>query len=428
MVEILEHNARRPSRLCIALALVALAGCGRPLVSPVAATAGAATTAPRQVVALGRIEPTGGVIAISALPGERLTNFAKGVEAGAIVSAGAELARTATFDLRQTQLQAAELKLAMSQEQRSQDLSASKVQLEQSLATLAQAEAKLREMVAQEGKLQNLSEAAAIAQEDYEKLAALRANDEELITDHQLRRRRNASDRAIKEYESAAAAYPHALEAARKGVAAAKAGVTLAEQNIQVREKLDPTLAADLERQAAATTLDQAVLRAPAIEGEAKEFTVLRTMLNPGELVAQLPVLEIADLTRMSCVAEVYEADAKEIEVGLPVRLRSPAFTGAYADGAGGLPGRVTRIGSVVASPGLTNRNPLAPSDRSVVEVDVEIDPKDQAATAEAARRVGLQVTVEFLDAGQAQPSAPTKPSAKKPAKKAAKQPAKSPS
>ena len=421
MVESLEHNARRPSRLCFALAWIALAGCGRQMVTPVTATAGPATTAPRQVVALGRIEPTGGVIAVSALPGERLTNYAEGVEAGATVAAGDELARTATFDLRETQLKAAELKLTMSQEQRSQEQVAAKVQLEQSQATLAQAEAKLREMGAQEGKLQNLAEAAAIAKEDYEKLAALRADDEELVTEHQLRRRRNASDRAIKEYESAAAAYPHALEAARKGVAAAEAGVKLAEQNVQLREKIDPTMAAELERQAAATTLDQAVLRAPAVAGQANKFTVLRTMVNPGELVAQSPVLEIADLTRMSCVAEVYEADAKEIKVGQPVRLRSPAFTGAYADGAGGLPGRVVRIGSVVASPGLTNRNPLAPSDRSVVEVDVEIDPKDRAATAEAARRVGLQVTVEFLDAKPTKKPTSAKQTAKKPAMKAAK-------
>lgn len=409
MVELLEHKARCPIRFRIALAVVALAGCGRPM-GGAATTGDAGAAVPRQVVALGRIEPTGGVIAISALPGERLTNFAKGVKAGATVSAGAELARTATFDLRQTQLEAAELKLAMSREQRTQELTASKVQLEQSLATLAQAEAKLREMLAQDGKLQNLAEATAIAQEDYQKLVAMRANDEELVTEHQLRRRRNASDRAVKEYESAAATYPDALEAARKGVAAAEAGVTLAKQNVQLREKLDPTLAAELERQAAATTLDQSLLRAPAVEGGSQEFTVLRTVLNPGELVTQLPVLEIADLTRMSCVAEVYEADAKEIEVGQPVRLRSPAFTGVYADGskgAGGLPGRVARISSMVASPGLTNRNPLAPSDRSIIEVDVEIDPDDKAATAEAARRVGLQVTVEFLDAAPVKPPAP---------------------
>jgi hypothetical protein len=53
-------------------------------------------------------------------------------------------------------------------------------------------------------------------------------------------------------------------------------------------------------------------------------------------------------------------------------------------------------VGTVVASPNLTNRNPLAPSDRSVVEVVVAIDPADKDATAEAARRIGLQVTVEF--------------------------------
>lgn len=409
MVESLTNIAPRPSRCSLILATVALVGCGKPIVGTVAPE-GAATSAPRQVVALGRIEPAGGVIAISALPGERLTNYAAGVEAGATVPAGAELARTATFELRQTQLKAAELKLAMSQEQRSQELIAAKVQLEQSLATLAQAEAKLREMLAQDGKLQNLAEAAAIAQQDYETLAAMRADDDELVTEHQLRRRRNASDRAVQEYESAAATYPDALEAARKGVAAAEAGVTLAKQNVQLHEKLDPTMAADLERQAAATTLDQSVLRAPAIKGEAEEFTILRTLLNPGELVAQSPVLEIADLIHMSCVAEVYEADAKEIEVGQPVRLRSPAFTGDFADGssgAGGLPGRVARIGSMVASPGLTNRNPLAPSDRSVVEVDVEIDPQNKAATAEAARRVGLQVTVEFLDSAQAKEQSP---------------------
>jgi hypothetical protein len=84
------------------------------------------------------------------------------------------------------------------------------------VATQAQAEAKLREMMAQKGKLQNLAEAAAIAEEDYKKLVALQAEDEELVTPHQLRRRRNASDRATKAYESAAAADPDGLEAARK--------------------------------------------------------------------------------------------------------------------------------------------------------------------------------------------------------------------
>jgi HlyD family secretion protein len=405
MLEKPERPAQRTQIAAVvsmALGLLAFAGCNQST----GTTAGTAalTSAPRRnVVALGRIEPTAGVISISALPGERLTKYAPGVEAGAKVPAGAELAQTATFDLRQTQLKAAELKFSASQEQRSQELIAAQVQVEQALATQAQAEAKLREMMAQEGKLQNLAEAAAIATEDYEMLVALQAEDEELVTTHQLRRRKNASDRAAKEYEAAAAAYPDGLEASRKGVAAAEAGVRLARQNAALAEKVDQTLAADLDRQAAAAALDQSVLRAPQADVGSAEFTVLQTMVDPGELIAQTPVLEIADLTRMSCVAEVYEADAKDIKVGQAVKLRSPAFKGDFADGnvgeAGGIPGRVVRIGSMVASPGLTNRNPLAPSDRSIVEVDVEIDPKNKAATAEAASKVGLQVTVEFLGA-----------------------------
>ena len=404
MVNKLKRTARRMPLVFVgaALWLPAVAGCNQS-VGTTAATSALTPAPKRNVVALGRIEPTAGVISISALPGERLTKYGPGVEAGAKVAAGAELAQTATFDLRQTQLKAAELKFSASQEQRSQELIAAQVQVEQALATQAQAEAKLREMTSQEGKLKNLAEAAAIAEEDYKKLAALQAQDEELVTPHQLRRRRNASDRATKEYESAAAAYPDGLEAARKGVAAAEAGVRLARQNAALVEKVDQTLAADLDRQAAAAALDQSVLRAPQVEGGSAEFTVLRTMVQPGELIAQSPVLDIADLTRMSCVAEVYEADAKEIKVGQEVRLRSPAFRGKYTDGnvgePGGIPGRVVRIGSMVSSPGLTNRNPLAPSDRSIVEVDVEIDPKDKAATAEAASKVGLQVTVEFLGA-----------------------------
>src|SRR5690606_37961998 len=204
-------------------------------------------------------------------------------------------------------------------------------QVEQALATQAQAEAKLRETMAQEGKLQNLAEAAAIAADDYAKLVQLQSEDEELVTPHQLRRRKNASERAAKEYEAAAAAYPDGLEAARKGVAAAEAGVRLAKQNAALVEKVDQTMAADLNRQAAAAALDQSVLRAPVVEGEGTVFTVFRTMVEPGELIAQTPVLDIADLSRMLCVAEVYEADAKEIKVGQAVRLRSPAFTGKYA-------------------------------------------------------------------------------------------------
>jgi HlyD family secretion protein len=103
----------------------------------------------------------------------------------------------------------------------------------------------------------------------------------------------------------------------------------------------------------------------------------------------------------MVCVAEVYEADVKNLKVGQAAVIRSPAFAGKFADGldpetkerTGGITGKIKRIGGVIGSPGLANRNPLAPADRSVVEVRIALD---EAATEEASHRVGLQVTVEF--------------------------------
>ncbi len=130
---------------------------------------------------------------------------------------------------------------------------------------------------------------------------------------------------------------------------------------------------------------------------------MLKVFLQPGEFITQTPIVKLADLREMVCVAEVYEADVKEIEEGIGVTIRSPSFDGVFADGemdpetrirTGGMRGTVERIGSMIAPPGLANRNPLAPADRSVVEVRITID--DEQAVAHARSLVGLQVTVEF--------------------------------
>jgi len=388
---------RWATSLLVALAFSSVSGCDDPV--PADSLPADQETAARRVVALGRLEPAGGIVSISALPGERLKSFAEGVVEGATLEAGAELARFASIDLRQTQVDAANVKLDLARRQREQEEAAARAQLDQARATRAQAEAKYQETLARQQQLENLGEAAAIAAEDYQQLAELRASDPELVTEHQLRRRRNAADRAMKEYESASTSYPHAVNAAEKAVAAAEANVKLAEQNLKLASEVDQTVAIEMERRVAEESRDQSILRAPKVEGGSQQFTVLRRLMQPGEFVAQIPVLEIGDLTRMAAIAEVYEADAKEIVVGQLATIRSPAFAGKYAHGAtggGGIRGKVSRVGTMIGSPGLTNRNPLAPSDRSVVEVVVEIDPTDKEATAEAARRIGLQVTVEF--------------------------------
>ena len=168
-----------------------------------------------------------------------------------------------------------------------------------------------------------------------------------------------------------------------------------------------------MEIKAARLLVNQAELRLPshnALANSSQEqvkvdYTVLKIFIRPGEFITQLPILQVGNLHRMACVAEVYEADAKQIQIGQKARLRSPAFSGEFSPhaqtgkkgtGKGGIQGTVRRISNLITSPGLADRNPLAPMDRSVIQVLIEIDNNETAACQEAAKLVGLQVTVEF--------------------------------
>ncbi len=358
---------------------------------------------PRQIVALGRLEPAGGVLEISAIPGDVLQRLADGVEEGATVPAGAELARVNSYNLRATQLEAANKKLEIGKQQRERDIALSQANLQQALAAQAEVEAKLDEIEAQGDALETVAEAARIAQADYENLVSLQATDPELVTDHQLRRHRNDADRAAKEYDVKQRTHEAALKAATAGVDAAAVNVDVARLSYQLAQEIDSNAVAAIEQKVAAETLEQSILRAPKIDGGAEQFTVLKVLLEPGEFVTQIPVLQIGDLTRMVCIAEVYEADAKEIKPGQKAIIHSAALDGDFAlqqgdNGkiAGGIAGEVVRVGSMVSSGGLIQRNPLAPADRSIIEVLIAIDPDDEQATAEAAAHIGLQVTVYF--------------------------------
>jgi HlyD family secretion protein len=385
------------------LALLVAGGCGA---APRNGNSAGAAEGARQIVALGRLEPSGGVLEIGAVPGDVLMGFAEGVSEGAEVEAGAELGRLESYDLRATQLDAADAKLELGEKQRVQELAVAKANYERAQAAKAEADAKLEELEAQAESLESLAEAARIARADFQSLVELRSTDSELVTDIQFRRKQNEAESAVKEFEVKQRTHAAAMNAAQAAVAAAESNIQLARVNLELAEDVDQSLVAKIEKRVAEETLEQSVLRAPAPRGDAPpKYTVLKVFVEPGEFITQLPVFQIADVSRMACIAEVYEADVKEIAVGQPVTIHSPALSKPYADaeaenGGPGLPGKVARIGSLVSNGGLIQRNPLAPSDRSIVEVTIDIEGQDAAATAkameEAAGHIGLQVTVKF--------------------------------
>jgi|GEM_PF-1262600 len=402
----------------------------------------------RHVVALGRLIPYAKILSISAIPGQRLMSLQPEIQEGAVLKVpvagpsptkpgdpskdkaprndkgtGGGTTSTEAQDpyllgyldshaIRQTQLNALFAKRSLAEKKHQGEVRLAEVQLLQAKATYRQAQARQAEVEARKIRLDNLLEAAELTQQQYETLHHLRQDDPELVTPYQLARQKNQSQRAMLEYETASSSLKPALEAATASIDAARQGVDVAQANRQELQEIEQyqLAAIDMEIEAARKMVAQSELRLPKQEWlpgrhssrpRTIQYTVLKIFMQPGEFITQLPILQVADLSHMACVAEVYEADTKRVRVGQKAILRSSAFSGNYApqadSGKGGIPGTVRRISNIISSPGLTDRNPLAPMDRSVVEVLIEIDPKDVQATQEGGKFVDLQVTVEFI-------------------------------
>jgi len=449
------NNSRRSSTLTLAIALLAaLSGCQR--FSPTEDSA-ASEDAPRTIYALGHLEPATGVIDVRATPGDRLKNFINIVE-DEIAPEDGVLGLLSSYDMGKAQLSALLKKRELTLQKHDQQVQLAAAQFAQAIASKAQAQAKLTELSLQQGKLEALSVACDLAEREYLRLEQLRSADPELVTSHQLDKQKNRMDLASADYAIARDTQASAKTATELAVAAAEANVVVAEITKRQADKNYEKLVVDQEIAVAREVLKRSILVAPhespiamrellmvdendnlpttqphpsdnePANNEKPQYTVLKVHLRLGEVVTQGPILQLGDLRKMICVAEVHESDVKELWVGQTATLRSPAFAGRFADGpidpktkerSGGIKGRVVRIGRMIVSPGLANRNPLAPADRSVVEVRIEID-NDQAttndsspaatatknplderetqdtATAHAAKHVGLQVTVKF--------------------------------
>jgi HlyD family secretion protein len=383
---------------------------------------------PRTVFSLGRLEPATGIIDIRATPGDRLQEL-NGIIENELTPASGILGYLSSYGMGKAQLNALLKKRDLADQQHLQQIQLAEAQLAQATASKAQATAKQTELKLQQGKLTALKIASELAETEYQELEQLQAKDPDLVTQHQLDKQKNRMDLAHQDYIIARDSLASASAAADSAVLAADANIRVASTSVEHSHKNYEKLAIEQEIEIAKEVLKRSILLAPnaslAVLGipsneddldagqeaeptENPQYTVLKVSLRRGEVVTQAPIMQLGDLRKMVCIAEVYEADVQELEVEQTVTIRSPAFSAGYADGdispetkkrTGGIRGRVVRIGRLVAPPGLSNRNPLAPADRSVVEVRIEIDTtaeQDETPMQHAAKHIGMQVTVEF--------------------------------
>jgi multidrug resistance efflux pump len=94
----------------------------------------------------------------------------------------------------------------------------------------------------------------------------------------------------------------------------------------------------------------------------------------------------MADLSQMTCVAEVHEADVGLVRIGQVAQMQSASLSRAIR-------GKVSRIDRVVGASSIRSPNPLARSDFRSIAVWIQIDPEDVPLASE---RVQLQVEVSI--------------------------------
>ncbi len=142
---------------------------------------------------------------------------------------------------------------------------------------------------------------------------------------------------------------------------------------------------ARLRRDLAAARLSQAsgeLARSQVVSPVAGRVVAVHT--EGGELVGREGIVEIADVTPMFALAEVYETDIGRVRLGQSATVWARALPG------GELHGKVTRIGSKVGRKDVLDTDPVADADARVIEVEIELDDDS------AARLIHLRVEVEI--------------------------------
>ena len=130
---------------------------------------------------------------------------------------------------------------------------------------------------------------------------------------------------------------------------------------------------------AARARLELAIVRAPI------RAQVLEIHAYPGERVGPEGVMELGRTDRMYAVAEVYETDIAQVEVGQAARVRSSAFDDE-------LLGKVERISLKVGRLDVIGADPIAKTDARVVEVFILLDDSEAVS-----RYTNMQVKIEIL-------------------------------
>lgn len=115
--------------------------------------------------------------------------------------------------------------------------------------------------------------------------------------------------------------------------------------------------------------------------------TILTVKCRPGESVGSSGVVEMADLTQLDVVAEVYERDITRVKIGQKAEVKVAGLREPFI-------GEVRDIGFLIRKNDINDTDPLADKDNRVVEVRITLD---SAASETLRHLIYMQVAVRLI-------------------------------
>ena len=341
------------------------------------------------VVALGTLEPRDGIVQISsALTGYQIKQVH--VQDGQLVKAGAVLIELDASPAK------AEHELALSQQAEAGEKQQAEIDLAKQRVAAAElsvqqaSEGRELELAAQKSRVSVAAARRKQAQRDLERLTELRALPEPLTSEQQVEQQQLMLDAAAAEQDASESALKRLEQSLTFQAQTAAAELRAARQSLALAEKGTGLESLARRVEIAELKLQQTKITAPAAG------VVLNVNAHPGEVVPQQPLIQLADLDQLVCIAEVEAGDVPYLQPNQKATVKCRAFQGSILDGT------VDRVGNQVGEAGLRPLDPRQPVDRDVTQVVVLIDSKKAARLINLPGRdrraalVGLQVEVTF--------------------------------
>lgn len=345
------------------------------------ATAAIAIPEIKTVTALGRIEPEGEVIKLSAPvsgEGSRVEKIL--IQEGDMVKVGQTIAILDNSDRLQAELTEAKAEVRIIQSKIAQiqagvkqgEITAQKAiidrlavesqgDIDTQKATLEKLQAELLNAESENKRYQELYTEGAISasQRDSKSLNVETAKKSLEAAQSQLKKLELSSQQRKKE---ASATLDQISEVRKVDVEAAIAELNRAE--VLVKK--------------ATINLQKAYVKSP------QNGQVFEIHTHPGELITNNGIADIGKTSQMYVVAEVYESDITKILQGKQVRIVGDIFPQE-------LQGKVEKIGLQVRKQNLTNTDPSSNIDNRIVKVHIRLN---TASSQQAAKFTNMQVKV----------------------------------